>query len=86
MLLLDYSSPFMVFSFAGGGVQSPHGMHWMIFLGWNGFAGWVEEPCMLCDAHLLLLQLHTCSFIGSGRGEMMLLFSVRHSVGRLSVG
>jgi hypothetical protein len=38
------------------------------------------------DAHLFLLQFHTGSFGVSWWGEMVLLFSVQHGTGRLSVG
>jgi hypothetical protein len=79
MLVLDYSLLLMVVSFAGaGGIQSAQGLHWIIFLGWDGMGVWVGEPCMLCDAHLFLLQCHAGNFVAIWQGEMVLLFSVWH--------
>jgi hypothetical protein len=68
MLVLDYSSLFITFGFAGVGVHSAPVMRWVIFLG----LGWVEESCVVCDAHLYLLHFHTGSFGASSSGEMVL--------------
>jgi hypothetical protein len=38
------------------------------------------------DAHLFVRQIHSSSFGASQQGEMALLLSVQHSVGRLSMG
>jgi hypothetical protein len=41
---------------------------------------------MVRDVHLFILQIHA-SIFGNGRwGEMLLLFSVQHGIGRLSMG
>jgi hypothetical protein len=46
--VLDYSSLFVFFSFAGGrGVQSTWELCWIVFLG-----GWVGESHVVHDAHL----------------------------------
>jgi hypothetical protein len=44
----------------------------------------VGESRMVCDAHLLILQIHMNSF-GAGQVKVMLLFSVWHGIGRLSM-
>jgi hypothetical protein len=41
---------------------------------------------MVHDVYLLLLQFHTGSFVASWWGEMALLFSLQHGVGKLSNG
>jgi hypothetical protein len=47
---------------------------------------WVREPRAVYDVHLFLLQFHAGRFVASWQGEMALLFSVQHSIGRLSMG
>jgi hypothetical protein len=68
----------------GGAVQSAQGLCQIIFLECAGVGGWVGEPCVVCDAYLFLLQFHTGGFVSSCQGEMALLFSVWHGLGRLS--
>jgi hypothetical protein len=48
--------------------------------------GWGGEPCMVCDAHMYLLQFHAGSFGAGSWGKVVLLFSMQHGVGRLSMG
>jgi hypothetical protein len=45
----------------------------------------VGELCVVHDAHLFVLQIHTSSFGTSWLGEMASLFSVLCNVGRLSM-
>jgi hypothetical protein len=77
--VFDYISLFMAFTFAA------QGLHWNIFLGCSG-VGEAGELCVVHDAHLYLLQFHTDSFGASWWVEMVLFFSVRHGMGRLSIG
>jgi hypothetical protein len=56
MSVLDYSLPFMAFSFLGEGGQSAQGLCWFIFLGW----GWVGMGDA-CGA--IMLTCIFCSFM-----------------------
>jgi hypothetical protein len=67
ILVLDYSSLFMAFSFARGGHLSAQGLCWVIFPRCRG----VRKPCMVPDAHLFLLHIHTGSIGASYWGEML---------------
>jgi hypothetical protein len=52
LLVLDYSSLFKLFSFAGVGFSLPRAVM-DYFLG-----DWVGELSVVCDDHLFILQLH----------------------------
>jgi hypothetical protein len=47
---------------------------------------WVWESHVVLDDHLFVLQIYASSFGISQQGEMALLFSVWHQIGRLSTG
>jgi hypothetical protein len=47
---------------------------------------WVGEWLVVHNVHLFILQIHACSFGASWQGEMVLFFSVQHSIGRLYMG
>jgi hypothetical protein len=52
-------------------VQSAQGLHWIML---GGAVGWVGESCVVCDAHLFILQFHTGSFGASWQEEIAVLF------------
>jgi hypothetical protein len=71
----------MFFSFAGGQRFS---LPWAVL---DYFPSrLVRESCMVHDAHLFILQLHSRRFRDCWWGEMVLLFSVWHGLGRISMG
>jgi hypothetical protein len=53
---------------------------------WSAVRRWVGKPCVMHDAYLFLLQFHAGHFVASWLREMVLLFSVQCSIGRLSKG
>jgi hypothetical protein len=70
MLVLDYKSLFMFFSFAGGGVQSAQGLL-------DSFPeGRGEEPHVVPDAHLILLQFHAGALEPAGREKWCCCFQL----------
>jgi hypothetical protein len=48
--------------------------------------GWAGESHVVHDVHLFILQVHASSFGADRLGEMAPFFSVRHGIGRLSMG
>jgi hypothetical protein len=66
------------FQFCCSGVQYAQGLHWIIFPG-------VRNLCVV-HVSLFVLQIHASSFGASWWGEMVPLYSVWHSIRRLSMG
>jgi hypothetical protein len=70
----------MFFSFAGLGFSLPRAAldYWL--------ERWIELSCMVCDAHLFILQFHAGSFGAGCQIEMALFFFQCIMVGVLSIG
>jgi hypothetical protein len=83
MLVSDYSSLFMAFSFGEGWGSVHPGAELNYF---PGVGRWVGEQHMVLDAHLYLLQFNAGSFGASYQGEMVWLFSVWCGIERLFKG
>jgi hypothetical protein len=76
LLVLDYSSLYMLFSFVGGkGSVCPRAALDCVP------RGWVGQLPVVDDAHLFVLQVHTSSFGISWQGEIMQQQETFHGLG-----
>jgi hypothetical protein len=78
--VLDYSSLFTLLTFAGGEGSVFPGPVLDYFP-----KQWVGDSHVVHDSHLLILQFHASSFGAGLLGEVIPLFSVLHSIRRLSM-